>query len=162
MIALDDTPLKRFLDRLLRRSKLSAEERAAVLNVRSRASQVGAHRDIVSPGNKVDHACLVMEGLVGRFDQMRDGRRQITAFHIPGDMCDLQSVVSPVAGWGLEALTTTTILHIPHGDLRRLAVDHPAVALAFWRDTSADASIFAKWVANVGRRDALSRLAHLL
>lgn len=155
------TALGRFLARLLRRSHLSAEEQSAILSLRSHASQASAHRDIVSQGEKVDHACLVVDGLVGRFDQMKDGRRQITALHIPGDMCDLQSVVSPVAGWGLEAMTTTTILHISHRDLRTVATVYPAIGLAFWRDTTADASILAKWVGNLGRRDASSRLAHL-
>jgi CRP-like cAMP-binding protein len=153
--------ISRFLERLLRRSPLSAEEQAAILALRSHASQVAAHRDIVSLGEQVQHSCLVVEGLVGRFDQMRDGRRQITALHIPGDMCDLHSVVSPIAGWGLEALTTTTILHVPHQDLRNLVTAHPGIALAFWRDTTADASVLAKWIGNLGRRDAASRIAHL-
>jgi CRP-like cAMP-binding protein len=153
--------IQRFIHRLLRRSHLSDEEQSAISNVRSHAAQVDIHRDIVRPGERVDHACLVVDGLVGRFDQLRDGRRQITALHIPGDMCDLQSVVAPVAGWGLEAVTTATILKIPHGDLRAIAVAYPAVAFAFWRDTAADASILAKWVTNVSRKSALARMAHL-
>lgn len=133
-----------------------------ILDLRSHAIEAPAHRDIVSPGEKVDHACLVVDGLVGRFDQMKNGSRQITAIHIPGDLCDLHSVVAPVAGWGLDALATSTILHIPHGELRAAAVAYPAIAMAFWRDTTADASILAKWVGNIGRKDAMARLAHLL
>jgi CRP-like cAMP-binding protein len=36
------------------------------------------------------------------------------------------------------------------------------VAEALWRDTLIDASIFREWVLNVGRRDAKSRIAHML
>lgn len=154
--------LKRFLERILRRSALSAAEQSAILNVRSHASQAPAHCDIVSPGTEVDHACLVVDGLVGRFDQLADGHRQITAMYIPGDLCDLHSVVLPVPAWGLEALATTTVLHIPHDDLRGVAAAHPAIATAFWREAAADASIMAKWVANIGRKDARARLAYLL
>ena len=154
--------LARFLERLLLRSTLSAKEQEAILAVRSHASQVAAHRDIVCPGQKVDHACLVVDGLAARFDQMQDGQRQFTAFHIPGDMCDLQSVVAPVAGWGIQAVSTTTVLHIPHGDLRSVAMKYPAIAMAFWRDTTTDASVLAKWVGNLGRKNATARLAHLL
>ena len=155
-------PMSLFVDRLLRRSPLAEADWQAILNLKSHASQVQAHRDIVKPGEEVSHATLVVDGLVARYDQMGDGRRQITAFHLAGDMCDLHSAVAPVAGWGLVALTTTTILHVPHIDLRALVESRPAVALAFWRDTTADASILAKWVGNVGRRDARSRIAHLL
>ena len=157
MTTSNHTPLRRFLDRLLRRSSLFEAEQRGILNLPSHASQVAAHRDIVSPGQRVDHACLVVDGLAARFDQMRDGQRQITALHIPGDMCDLQSVVAPTAAWGIAALTTTTVLHIPHRDLRALATSHPAIALAFWRDTTADASVLAKWLGNLGRRDARAR-----
>jgi CRP-like cAMP-binding protein len=31
-----------------------------------------------------------------------------------------------------------------------------------WTDTLVDASVFREWVANVGRRDARTRIAHLL
>lgn len=156
------TALERFLNRLLRRSRLSVEEQSAILGLTSHASQVPAHREVVASGDHVHHACLVADGLIGRTDQMKDGRRQITALHIPGDMCDLHSVVSPAAGWGIEALTTSLVLRVPHYDLRNVAIAYPAIALAFWRDTTADASVLAKWVGNLGRRNAASRVAHLL
>ena len=162
MATSNHSALARFLDRLLLRSRLSEGEQQAILKLPSHAFQAPAHRDIVAPGQRVDHACLVVDGLAGRVDQMRDGQRQITALHIPGDMCDLHSVMAPTAAWGIAALTTTTVLHIPHRDLRALATSHPAIALAFWRDTTADASVLAKWLGNIGRRDARARLAHLL
>jgi CRP-like cAMP-binding protein len=155
-------PLARFLDRLLLRSTLGSEEREAVLALPGYVSQVAAHRDIVFPGRKVDHACLVVDGLTARFDQMKDGRRQITALHIPGDMCDLHSVTANVAGWGITAVSTATVLHIPHAALLEMAARFPAVGLAFWGDTVADGSVLAKWVSNLGRRDARARLSHLL
>ena len=153
--------LERFLARLLSRSSLSGDEQAAIRNLRGHAVQVAAHRDIIGPGDTTISACLVMDGLVARFDQMADGLRQFTALYIAGDMCDLHSVVSPTAGWGLQAIASTTILRVPHTDLRELTVRHPAIAFAFWRDAVVDASVLAKWVSNVGRRDARSRLAHL-
>ncbi|MBU3077669.1 Crp/Fnr family transcriptional regulator [Sphingomonas quercus] len=42
-----------------------------------------------------------------------------------------------------------------------MAAHHPGIAEAFWRDCVVDGSMFSEWVVNVGRRDALSRLAHL-
>ncbi len=154
--------MSRFVERLLSRSALSAEEQQAILGLTSHAHQIRANWDIVSPGDTVEHACLVADGLAARFNQMADGRRQITCFYIRGDMCDLHSVVSPTAAWGIAALTTTTVLHVPHRELRQLATTYPAIAMAFWRDITADASILAKWVGNVGRRDARTRIAHLL
>ena len=153
--------LSRFLERLLRRSALTAEECDAILGLRSHAVQAPAHRDVISPGQEVRHSCLVVDGLLARFDQLKDGRRQITAFHIPGDMCDLHSVAAPTPDWGVEAMVTSTLLQVPHEALREAAQLYPAIALAFWRDTVADASVLGKWISNIGRKDARSRLAHL-
>lgn len=162
MVSTSHFALRAFLDSLLRRTALGPEEQQAILDLRGHAVQAQAHRDIVSPGQRVEHSCLVAEGLVARFDQMSDGRRQIVAFHIPGDMCDLHSLAVPLAGWGMEALTPSTVLLVPHSELWAAASAYPAIALAFWRDTTADGAILAKWASNLGRRDALSRLAHLL
>jgi CRP-like cAMP-binding protein len=153
--------LQGFVNRLTSRSLLTADEEGALLALHGQIKQVATHVDFVRQGEQVDHACLVVDGLVGRFGQNADGARQITCLHIPGDMADLPSVVSPKAGWGLSALTNTTILRIPHADLRRAAAKHPGISEAFWRDCVVDGSIFSDWVVNVGRRDAISRLAHL-
>lgn len=153
--------LRLFVNRLLLRSRLSEEEQAAILALPTRQEEVLAGDDLVVPGEKTGHSCLIAAGLMSRFDTMRDGRRQIVAFYLPGDMCDLHSVAVPTSGWGLEALTRSTVLLIPHEALRELVAD-PNLALAFWRDTTADGSILAKWVGNLGRKQAIPRLAHLL
>lgn len=157
-----ESALEKFLARLLLRSTLSNEERATISALRGREAFTAAHRDIVKPGQTIDFACLVIDGLAGRFDQLANGHRQITAIHIPGDMCDLHSVAVPHTGWGIEALTGTTILRVPHDQLRDLTIKYPAIAYAFWRDTIADASILSKWISALGRRSAKLRMAHLI
>lgn len=154
--------LQLFLDRLTSRSLLTEEEQQAILSLPGQAEQVRPNRDFVRQGERVDHACLIVAGMVGRFEQDRDGSRQITAMHIPGDMCDLHSVVQPLKTSALQALSITTILRVPHSSIRDTAERFPAVALALWRDCMVDASILSEWVMNVGRRDARARIAHLL
>ena len=154
--------LQRFLDRLTSRSVLTREEQAAIINLGGYAEQVRSNRDFVRLGEQTDHASLVVAGFIGRFDQNAEGVRQITAVHLPGDMADLHSVVQPEATSALSALSTATILRIPHGHFREAAAAYPALAEALWRDCMVDASILAQWVVNVGRRDARARIAHVL
>lgn len=158
----DAPALDRFLARLLLRSPLTSDERAAILNLGGRAVQVDARQDFVETGREIGAACLVVDGLVARFDQTADGLRQTTALYMAGDMCNLHAVVSPVRGGGLQALTSATVCRISQAGLRELAAKYPAIALAFWRDTVADASVLAKWVSIVRSRSARSRIAHLL
>lgn len=161
MVPAPGAALQPFVNRLASRSVLTEEEQRALLGLGGRLKNVASHIDFVCEGQRVDHASLVVSGLVGRFGQNRDGVRQITCLHIPGDMADLPSVVVPKACWGLAALTDTTILEISHSDLRRVAAEHPGLAEAFLRDCAADGSILAAWVVNIGRRGAVARLAHL-
>jgi len=151
-----------FADRLYKRSPLNDEEMHALLSLNGHMFTVRANVDIVSSGEDRRHACLVVDGLAGRFEEVVDGRRQITALYMPGDMCDLHSLVAPKVGWALQALSPTTIMRVPHVQLMQVARSYPKVAEAFWRDCSVDASILSQWVVNVGRRDARSRLAHLI
>ena len=158
----DPAALQPFLDKLVARSNLGAAEQQAILALPSQPMQIQTNHDFVRIGERVHHACFVVAGLVGRFGQNRDGGRQITAVHIPTDMVDLHSVVAPDACSALQALAVTTILKVPHGALREAAHLYPAIAEAFWRECVVDAAVLAEWVVNVGRRDAKSRLAHLL
>lgn len=153
--------LEQFLGKVLRRSVLSDEEQKAILALPIRAEQIEAQRDFVRMGERVTHSCLIVQGLAGRFGQGREGNRQITALHIPGDMADLHSSVVPEATSALQALTTTTIVKIPHHAVRETAARYPAIAEAFWRECVIDAAVLSEWVVNIGRRSAAVRLAHL-
>ena len=158
----DPSPLQPFLDKLISRSSLDAAEQRAILALPAHPDQIETNRDFVRLGERVHHACFVVAGLVGRFGQNRDGNRQITAVHIPTDMVDLHSVVAPDACSALQALAVTTILRVPHEALRAAARRYPAIAEAFWRECVVDSAVLSEWVVNVGRRDARSRLAHLI
>jgi CRP-like cAMP-binding protein len=154
--------LQIFLDRLASRTPLGDEEINAIMQLPGQTVSARGDRDIVRIGEKVDFACLIVEGLVGRFGQVRDGRRQITAFYVPGHMANLQSVVFPSTAASLQALTPVTVIKLPHRELKAAAERYPALADAFWRECAVDASVLAQWVINLGRKSSVARLAHLL
>ncbi|MEG3089375.1 Crp/Fnr family transcriptional regulator [Sphingomonas sp. PB4P5] len=155
------TGLHPFIDRLSSHSILSDLEKQALSNLSARPLQVKAQRDIVRLDTQTNDACFIVDGIAGRFGQNLNGERQITAFHIPGDMADLHSVVLPNATSALQALTDTSVLLVPHTELRSVAARFPGVAEAFWRECMIGAAMLSQWVVNVGRRDASTRLAHL-
>lgn len=154
--------LQLFLDRLTSRSVLTRSEQDAILDLSCHAANVRANHDFVGLGERVDHTSLIVERLVGRFDQNADGARQITAIHVKGDMANLHSVVQPQATSALQALSPGKILRIPHSAIRHATARYPALAEALWRDCMVDGAILSQWVTNVGTRDARSRIAHLL
>jgi len=151
-----------FIRRLQRRTLLASAELSALMAMDGTVREVPAHRDFVAPGQHLSQACLIVEGLVGRFGQARDGSRQISALYIAGDMPDLHSAVLPKARAALHALTPTRILQVPHAQIADLVGRFPGIAEAFWRDCTVDADIATQWLFSIGRRNARASVAHLL
>ena len=151
-----------FVDRLLERSALDREEQDAILALPGQSIAYDRRRDIVELDDTTGSAFLVASGMVGRFAQTGSGTRQYTAFYLPGDMVDLHSTVRAVGLGGVNANCDVVILRVSHTALRQVAARFPAIAEAFWRDCMLDAAVLMQWAVNVGRRDAQTRLAHLV
>ena len=153
--------LQPFLERLLRRSALSEADQQTVLSLPAEAAKLPAGSHFVPMNTIPRHACLVLDGIAARYGLAADGRRQITALYIRGDMPDLSSVILPPLSSALETLTQCTLLRVPHAALRNIC-HSPAIAEALWRDTLVDMAISTEWVVNLGQRDAPTRIAHIL
>jgi CRP-like cAMP-binding protein len=155
------TALRLFLDRLLARSTLSQGAQDIILNLPGEIAEIQRNEDFLDIGATANHAHLVTAGLTARWGRTSDGPRQITALHVPGDMPDLHSLLLSDVAFGLQALSTAIVLQVPHAALRQ-AANNPEIAEAFWRDGTADMAIASEWVVNIGRRNAKTRIAHLI
>ena len=154
--------LQNFIGRLSALSPLSNEDAAVLMRLPVETTRLRANADVLAPGEGFDFACLVVSGVVARFIQLRDGSRQYTAFHMPGDMADIHRVATPAAGSALQTLSTAIIVRVPTRELKAAAFASPAITQAFWAYSAVDAALLAQWVVNLGRRDAKSRMAHFL
>src|SRR5262249_10813129 len=81
---------------------------------------------------------------------------------IPGDICDLRSLLLRRMDHSVVALSRCRVAVIPHHKLFKILEIHPRLAFAFWCDTLLDAAIYRQWLTNIGRRSAYIRIAHLL
>jgi CRP-like cAMP-binding protein len=156
------TPLAPVIRKLESILKLTDEERSAVLRLPIQVAALKADQDIVREGDVPSRCFAVLEGFACTFKLTGQGKRQILAFHIPGDIPDLQSLHVDVLDFSIGTITPCTVAFIQHVALHALCERQPRIAAAFWRETLIDASIFREWVTNVGRRQAYARLAHLL
>lgn len=113
-------------------------------------------------GDKPTRSFVILNGMLSTSKTGRGGEVQITAFHIPGDMPDLQALHLDVLDSDIGALTNCTLAFMAHAHLRSFCERHPRLAAALWRATLVDSSVHREWVVNVAQRPAISRLAHLL
>jgi CRP-like cAMP-binding protein len=152
----------RMLRKIEQRSELSDGDRAALLALPYRLQTVERSMYFVREGDRPDRSCLIVSGFAFRQKIIVTGARQILSVHIPGDFVDLEASLLNLADHNVQALTRCELAVIARADIRALMEGHPTVAMALWVDTLIDASIFREWIANVGRRDARARIAHLL
>jgi CRP-like cAMP-binding protein len=117
---------------------------------------------LVREGEPAIVCMLLVEGYVYRQKLVRDGSRQIISFHIPGEFIDIQNAMLDVADHNVQSLGASTVAVVPKEALIKLMASDAAVRRAIWLDSLIDASVFREWVVNVGRRDARTRIAHLL
>lgn len=155
------TPVSLFLDQLLSRSQLDADERALVASLPYKVRTLPSTTDFLAIGENVHHSTIVVEGYCCRFGQSKSGTRQITSIYMRGNMPDLFSAMLPNLAYGMQTLGPATIAEVPHEAILH-ASNYPAIARAFWRDCIADAALAVEWVINLGAREALSRVAHLV
>jgi CRP-like cAMP-binding protein len=108
------------------------------------------------------HCSFIETGLAFRQKLTVNGARQIVAIQVAGDFIDFQHLFLRRADHNVQALTRIEAVEVDRDALQALAVNRPAIGRAMWIDALIDASIFREWVVNVGRRDARTRIAHLL
>ena len=117
--------------------------------------------DLVREGDRPNESCLVIEGFVCCYKLARGGQRQILSFHLPGEMPDLHSLHFSRMDHSIVAMTAGRVAYVPHAELQALAHRFPEVASAFFKLILIDASIARETIANIGRRSAFDRTAHL-
>jgi CRP-like cAMP-binding protein len=117
---------------------------------------------IVREGDRPTHSCVIISGFAFRQKVVADGGRSISAIHMRGDMVDLQNSLLGFADHSVQALDRCSVGFIPRAAVKELAFAMPNVGMAMWYDTLVDASIFREWIANIARRNAAARIAHLL
>lgn len=151
-----------FLLSLLRRDDLSPVERALVEKISTRRRLFGAKADIVRIGDKPSESCLMISGLSARFNIVADGRRRITAVHVPGDFVDLHSLLMAEMDHSVMALSDCEVAMVPHELLREITRSHPHFTRVLWLLTIVDAAIYRQWLIASGRLSSVGQVAHFL
>jgi CRP-like cAMP-binding protein len=150
------------LRKLEYRQKLDADDRSAILALPHTVRSLEAGNYIVREFDRAEHSCVLLSGFAIRHKMVAGGQRQILAIHMKGELVDLQNSLLARADHSVQMLTQGKVASIARSEINRLASERPAVGRAMWIDTLVEGSISREWIANVGRRDARTRISHLL
>jgi CRP-like cAMP-binding protein len=152
--------IEAFLMKLRARDDVSAEEERALRAAIGEVREIGPDKTIIRAGDEISESTLLIEGLLCRYKDLRDGQRQIMELHVPGDFADLHSLTLKRLDHNVMTLTRCRVAMAPHEGLRKITADYPHLTRVLWFSTNLDAAIHREWMLSLGRRSALSRTAH--
>ena len=157
-----DHDLTLLVRKLQANDPLPEEARDVILALPYTRKSVPPSTYLVREGEPPRTCSVLISGFAYRHKIVGDGGRQIVSMHIPGEAVDLQGLYLDYADHNVQTLTPAELAVVPMKAMRELVEQHPAVARAVMLDILVEASVFREWLANIGRRDARTRLAHLL
>lgn len=152
-------PLLAVLDR---KEFLAQAERAALASLPWRIQAFDDGSEIIPEGTIPSDSSILVKGVAADVRYLANGDRQLTTLHVPGDFLDLHGVFLRVLDHGVLALSDCQVATIKHEDLRRLAIEHPAIASLFSTVIARASAIQRTWIVCMGRKDPVRRIAHLV
>ena len=155
-------PLNLLVRKLRTNASLDEGDVAAILALPNQVRSVSPSTYLMREGQPPLQCCVLVTGFAFRQKITGDGGRSILSLHIPGEPLDFQSLFLERADHNAQALTEGTVAMIPIAAIRETMRHHPAIATAILTSNQIEASVSREWLVNVARRDARSRLAHLL
>ena len=150
-----------FVRKLEFAAALDAGDRARLLDLTSNSTVVEAHEDVVRDGTTQPTAFVVLEGLACTHRILADGSRQIFAFLLPGDSCDIHRVPRSWRDTSVTTFVRSRIARVSAEAADRLMTERPNVARALWETMLVEQSTMRERLVSLGRRPADRRLAHL-
>jgi CRP/FNR family nitrogen fixation transcriptional regulator len=116
--------------------------------------------EVFGEGEPADYLYKVVSGAVRTSKLLSDGRRQIGAFLLPGDLFGLEAGAEH--RFSAEAISDTIVLVVKRSAVEALAARDSAVARALWTMAAKDLERAQEHLLVLGRKNAQERLVTFL
>lgn len=123
---------------------------------------VKKRRDLILDGYEYCKLSFVKDGFAARYKLLRNGKRQIVNFVLPGDVIGLPGSFLDRAAASVVALTGMTLQVCSLEAFVGLCYRRPKFGLVLSWLAAQEAATYAEHIIDVGRRTPIERLAHLL
>jgi CRP-like cAMP-binding protein len=140
---------------------LSAGDLQWLTTISSKPTGVEAKVDLIREGDVPEEVFLILEGFAYRYKTTPEGRRQIFAYLVPGDFCDMHVALLGEMDHSIATLSSCKLVRISTRTVMDLTDNHPKLTKAFWWCSLVDEAVLREWLVNVGQRSTDQRIAHL-
>jgi CRP-like cAMP-binding protein len=151
----------RFVEKLGSFAELAKADIVAIEEATSTPRKYLAKQDMIREGDQPGPVFVVLEGWGCRYKILPSGTRQITAFLMPGDCCDLHVGMLAEMDHTIQAVTAATVAVVSRTEMDALMA-RPNIARAMYVAQLVDEGTLRSWIVSMGRRSSLERVAHLM
>lgn len=141
---------------------LTAEDRDILTSLCAETFPVGSRTEVARDGERPTGIFVLLDGMACRFKLRANGARQILAYMVPGDFCDLDIALLDRRDHAIASLSPCRFARIAFDPLQDLAQDRNHLIALMRRANLMDDAILREWLVNLGSRSAIERIAHLL
>jgi CRP-like cAMP-binding protein len=152
----------RFSEKLSGLAQLDDGDVEALVQMTSRARKIAARHDLIREGDRPGPVFVILEGWACRYKILPSGTRQILAFLMPGDCCDLHIGLLAEMDHSIQAITPARVVAIERVEMDALMDARPRIARAMYISQLIDESTMRAWITSMGRRNSAERVAHLM
>jgi CRP-like cAMP-binding protein len=149
-----------FVRKLEYGAKLTDADRQFLASITKKPKRLPARSDISREGETPRDAHLVMKGFACRYKQRENGKRQVMALFVPGDLCDFHVQILGQMDHSIGTITAASVVTVPPETIAEMTAN-PRINRAMWWMTLVDEGTLREWLVNIGQRSAAARLAHL-
>ena len=121
-----------------------------------------AKHDLIREGDAPGPLYFFLEGWGCRYKILPEGDRQLLAFLLPGDFCDMHTNVLDEMDHSIATITPSLVASIDRTRMDELMENSPTIARAVWLMQLVDLGVARSWIASMGRRTSEERVAHLM
>jgi CRP-like cAMP-binding protein len=151
-----------FITKLGRLAALNDAAISALEHATANAAVVSARRDLIREGDQPGPLLVILDGWACRYKILPNGARQMLAFLMPGDSCDLHVDLLTEMDHGIQTITACTVAKIDRPTIETVFEQHPSVMKAMYLAQLIDEGTLRAWITSIGRRSSIERVAHLM
>lgn len=152
----------RFINKLRGFSELGAKDIEVLVAATSRPRTSKAKHDLIREGDRPGPVFVILEGWACRYKILPSGTRQVLAYLMPGDCCDLHVGLLAEMDHSIQTITAATFCKINRADMDKMLAQHPRIAKAMYVSQLVDEGTMRAWITSMGRRASIERVAHLM
>jgi CRP-like cAMP-binding protein len=150
------------IDKLSRYVPLSTVEVEFLRGLHGSRRPFARHRDIIAQGRSYRSVFILCSGFAWRYKILRDGKRQLLNFALPGDLIGFPAVFFENTVNATGSLSEAVVATVPFATFYDLFARFPRIAVALYWMAAREAAIYGERIVDIGRRSAYERLAHLI